>query len=175
MIAEAAEKAQQCHKYFLQYSTLASDRPQVRTYGWKTCFLPRALSNLVASLSTHHCRSPTTTLNGCGFNRSTGTPFSEQEYSYLTASKSHPSTPYSHNTPQSFSRGTRPYTHSRGRQHMCIGLWHVPRISRNFAGVKICSVVLRPRRKPHWVSSSLGSIIFAASWHALPLGGLEKR
>ena len=37
---------------------------------------------------------------------------------------------------------------------------------------KIYSVVLRPRRKPHWVSSSFGSIIFAASWHTLFLGGL---
>jgi len=31
MIAKAAEKAQQYHKYFLQYRTLASHRPQVRT------------------------------------------------------------------------------------------------------------------------------------------------
>jgi len=37
--------------------------------------------------------------------------------------------------------------------------------------VEICSVVLRPRRKPQWVSSSFGSIIFAASWHALVLRG----
>jgi len=34
----------------------------------------------------------------------------EQEYSHLKASKRHPSTPYFHNSPQSFSRGTRPYT-----------------------------------------------------------------
>jgi len=40
--------------------------------------------------------------------------------------------------------------------------------------VEICSVVLRPRQKPHWVSSSLGSIIFP-SWHALFLGSLAKR
>ena len=41
--------------------------------------------------------------------------------------------------------------------------------------VEICSVVLRPRQKPHWVSFIFGSIIFAASWHALFLGGLAKR
>jgi len=40
--------------------------------------------------------------------------------------------------------------------------------------VGICSVVLRPRQKPHWVQSSFGSIIFP-SWHALFLGGLAKR
>jgi len=37
--------------------------------------------------------------------------------------------------------------------------------------VDICSVVLQPRRKQHWISSSFGSIIFAASWHTLLLGG----
>jgi len=31
--ALGAEKPQQCHKYFLQYSTLAFERPQVRTWG----------------------------------------------------------------------------------------------------------------------------------------------
>jgi len=45
-----AEKPQQCRKYFLQYSTFASERPQVRTWGRQTCFLPRAPPNLVTSL-----------------------------------------------------------------------------------------------------------------------------
>jgi len=36
-----AEKAQQCHKYFLQCSTFASERPQVRTWGRQTCLLSR--------------------------------------------------------------------------------------------------------------------------------------
>jgi len=53
--------------------------------------------------STHHCRSLTPTLNGCDLTLSTRTQSSEQEYSYLTASKRHPSTPYSRNIPQSFS------------------------------------------------------------------------
>jgi len=30
-----AEKSQQCYRYFLQYSTFASERPQVRTWGTK--------------------------------------------------------------------------------------------------------------------------------------------
>jgi len=36
------EKSQQYHKYILQYSTFASKRPQVQTWGRQTCFLPRA-------------------------------------------------------------------------------------------------------------------------------------
>jgi len=51
MVAGDTEKSQQCHKYFLQYSTFASERPQVQTWGRQTCFLPRAPSNLVAPLS----------------------------------------------------------------------------------------------------------------------------
>ena len=39
---------------------------------------------------------------------------------------------------------------------------------------EICSVELRPRQKPRWVSSSFGSVIFPF-WHALFLGGLAKR
>jgi len=42
MTAEGAENSQQCHKYFLQHSTFASDRPQVRKLGLQTCFLPWA-------------------------------------------------------------------------------------------------------------------------------------
>jgi len=46
-----AKKAQQCHTYILQYSTFDSGRPQVRKWGRQTCILPRAPSNLVATLS----------------------------------------------------------------------------------------------------------------------------
>ena len=42
-----AEKSQQCHKYFLQYTTFTSKISQVRTWRRQTCFLPRAPSNLV--------------------------------------------------------------------------------------------------------------------------------
>jgi len=45
-----------------------------------------------------------TTLNGCHLTLSTETQSSELEYSYLTASKRHPLTPYS----QSFLRRSRP-------------------------------------------------------------------
>jgi len=48
--AGGAEKSQQCRKYLLQYSTFASERPQVRTWGRQTCFWPRAPSNLVTPL-----------------------------------------------------------------------------------------------------------------------------
>jgi len=37
-------------KYFLQYSIFASERPQVRTWGRQTCFLPQATYNLVTPL-----------------------------------------------------------------------------------------------------------------------------
>jgi len=45
------EKSKQCHKHFLQSSTFASERPQFRTWGRQTCFLPRSQSNLVTSLA----------------------------------------------------------------------------------------------------------------------------
>jgi len=125
--------------------------------------------------STHHCRSPTPTLNGCELTPSTGRQPSEQEYSYLTASKRHPSTPYSHNTHQSFSRGTRPYTLPRSTKHVYKSLACSQDFRKLRWRVEICSVLLWPRQKPHWVSSSFGSIIFAASWHTLFLEGLAKR
>ena len=46
-----AEKAQQCHKYFLQYSIFASERPQVRIWGRQTCLLFRC--NLTLSRLWH--------------------------------------------------------------------------------------------------------------------------
>ena len=42
--------SQQCHKYFLQYSTFVSERPQFRSWWRQTCFLPREPSNLVTRL-----------------------------------------------------------------------------------------------------------------------------
>jgi len=83
----------------------------------------------------------------------------------LKASKRHPSTPYSHNTPKAFleERGCMP---SRDRQNMLV-LVYSQHFSKICWRVPICSVVLRQRRKSHWVSSSFGSIVFMASWHAL--------
>jgi len=37
--AGGAEKSHQCHKYMLQYSTFATERTQVRTWGRKTCLV----------------------------------------------------------------------------------------------------------------------------------------
>ena len=47
-------KSQQCHKYFLQYRTYASKRPQFRIWGCQTCFLLRAPSNLITPLHDTH-------------------------------------------------------------------------------------------------------------------------
>jgi len=49
--AAGAEKSQHYHKYFLQNSTFASKKHQVRTWGHQTCFLPRAPSKLVTPLN----------------------------------------------------------------------------------------------------------------------------
>jgi len=49
-VCGVAEKFQQFYKYFLQYSKLPSERPQVRTWGRQTCFLCRSPSNLVTPL-----------------------------------------------------------------------------------------------------------------------------
>jgi len=53
-ITGGAEKSQQCRKYFLQYITFSPERPQVRTWGRQTWFLPRAPPNLVTSLLAAH-------------------------------------------------------------------------------------------------------------------------
>ena len=58
-LREDAEKSQQCHKCFLQYSRFTSERHQVRTRGHQTCFFPRAPSILVTpqgvvGLTTNH-------------------------------------------------------------------------------------------------------------------------
>ena len=125
--------------------------------------------------STHHCRSPTPTLNSCDLTLSTRTQSSEQEYSLLTASERHPSTPYSRNTPESFSRENQPCPFPMSTKNMYTSLACSQDLSKICWRVEICSVVLRPRRKSHWVSSSFGSIISTASWRTLFLGGYAKR
>jgi len=101
------------------------------------------------------------TVNGCNLTPSTCTPIvngNTVTWRPVTDGLQHHRLllPVCH-TPQSFSRPS--HVLSWGRQNTCIRLWHVPKISRKFVGVEFCSVVLRPRRKPHWVSSSFGSII----------------
>ena len=81
--------------------------------------------------STHSCRSPTQTVNGCDLTRLIRKKNSEQECSGLTAIKMQPPTRCSRNTPHSFSRGTRSYAFSRSTKHVYIRLWHTSRISQN--------------------------------------------
>ena len=50
----SAETSQPCLKYFVQYSIFASERPQVRTWGRQTCFLPRAPYILVTPVYPLH-------------------------------------------------------------------------------------------------------------------------
>ena len=51
-----AEKSQQFHKYFLQYSKFPSERHQVRTWERQTCLLSRAPSYLVTPLAREFAR-----------------------------------------------------------------------------------------------------------------------
>jgi len=53
--AGGAEKSQQCHKYFFQYTTFASERAQVRTPGAKLAFCPAGPANLVTPLHANLC------------------------------------------------------------------------------------------------------------------------
>jgi len=115
------------------------------TVGWRTLIWTMKRRDD----STHHCRSPTPTMNGCTLTPSTRTQASQQEYSYLTASKRHPSTPYSCNTPQSFSRGTRPCTFPRPTKHVHTSLADFQDFSEIGWRLEICYVALRARRKPH--------------------------
>ena len=116
-------------------------------------------------------RSSTPSLIVCDLTPSTRKQTSEQEYSYLMASKRHPSTPDYRMIPQSFSQGIRPHTFPRSTKYTYTCL----ECSQDFLKIcwrlEICSVVLRVRRKPHWISSGFGSIIFAdlgihSSWEA---------
>ena len=68
--------------------------------------------------NTHPIRSPTATVNGFDLTLPTRLQTSEQDYSDLTASNRRPLTPYSRNTLQSFSRGTRSYAFPRSAKHM---------------------------------------------------------
>ena len=123
--------------------------------------------------STHHCRSPTPTLNDCDLTASTWTQSSELEYSYLTAR--HLSTPYCYNTPQSFLRGTQPFIYFPQADKACVyvfsmlpGFLETLLESENL----FCSATATTKTAPGIIQ--LGSIILAASWHTLFLGGLAK-
>jgi len=68
--------------------------------------------------STHHCWSPTPTVKGRDLTLPIRAQTSEQEYNDLAASNRLPLTPYSRNTPQSFSQATRSYAFSRLTKHV---------------------------------------------------------
>jgi len=72
-------------------------------------------------------------VNGRDLTLPTRTQTFEQEYSDLTDRNRRPSTPYSINTPQNFSRGSRRML-SRGRQSISRRHLHTPKISQKFAG-----------------------------------------
>ena len=83
--------------------------------------------------STHPCRSPTPTVNGGGLTSPTWTQTYERKYSDLTASHRRPSTPTPATLPKAFHKEPGDML-SRGRQNMLRCLWHIPKISQNFAG-----------------------------------------
>ena len=115
---------------------------------------------------THHCPSPRPTLNRCDWT-------SEQEYSYFKARKRHPSTPYSHNNPQSFSRGTQLYAFSRSTKHVIFGI--LPRILKILLerANLVCSATAAMETALGIIQ--LGSINFVVSRHALFQGDWAKR
>jgi len=55
--AGSAERSQQCHIYFLQYSTFDSERPQVSTWGRETCFLSPAYNLVTPMISVQQVSS----------------------------------------------------------------------------------------------------------------------
>jgi len=121
-----------------------------------------------SGVCTHPCWSPTPMVND--LTLPTRTQTFDQKYSDLTVSNRRSSTPYSRNTPQSFSRGTQLHPAlsrstsrcvplSRSTKHVYTFLAYSQDFSKICWRVKIRSVVLRPERKPHWVSCSFDSII----------------
>jgi len=54
MTASGAEKFEECHKYFLQYSAFAFEGTKVRAWGRQTFLSSRAPSNFVMPLNTVH-------------------------------------------------------------------------------------------------------------------------
>ena len=104
--------------------------------GWmgpRAVVLPPPLMETVkrSGDSTHHCRSPTPTVNGRDFILPTRTQNSEQEYNDLTASNRRSSTPYSTTLPRSFHEELGRML-SQGRQNMYKGFWLTPKISQKF-------------------------------------------
>ena len=81
------------------------------------------------------------------------------QWSDLMANTRCLSMPYSCSILHSLSRGTRSYAFSRSTKHAKTSFACTHDFSKTFLIVKIWSVVLRPKRKPHWPSSSFDSTI----------------
>jgi len=108
--------------------------------------------------STHPCQSPTPTVNGCDLPLSTWTQTFQQEYSDLMASNRW----HQHHTPatfpKSFPRRTQSFVFSRLTKHALTYLAY----SHNFSKIHWSENLVYSAigwTKPHWVSSSFGSII----------------
>ena len=103
----------------------------------------------------------------------------EQEYSYLTASKRWPSTPFSRNTPQSFSGGTRSCNFPRLTKHVYTSLECSQDFSKICWRVEFCSDVLRPWRTPHRYDPALvqlfRGIFLQSTWRTLFQEGWGQR
>ena len=115
--------------------------------------------------STHPCQCPTPTVNGSDLTFPTWTQISEQEYSDLTARNRRPSIPYSRN--KLFTRNTVLCFLEVDKAYVDVfGI--LPTFLKNLLESEIASVVLRPRRKPHWVTFRISSIIsrhlFQGTW-----------
>ena len=115
--------------------------------------------------STHPCQCPTPTVNGSDLTFPTWTQISEQEYSDLTASNRRPSIPYSRN--KLFARNPVLCFLEVDKAYVDVfGI--LPTFLINLLESEIASVVLQPRRKPHWVTFSISSIIsrhlFQGTW-----------
>jgi len=86
---------------------------------------------------------------------------SEQKYNDKTVSNRRPSTPYSHNTNQKlFSRD--PVVRNESFLEVdktCADIFGIfPRFIKSFMESENWSVVLRTKHKPHWATSSFGSV-----------------
>jgi len=109
-----------------------------------------------SSDSTHPCQCPTPTVNGSDLTFLTWTQISEQEYSDLMASNRGPLIPYSCN--KLFARNPVLCFLEVDKAYVDVfGIF--PTFLKDLLESEITSVVLRARRKPHWVTFSIGSII----------------
>ena len=94
----------------------------------------------------------------CGFWKLPQTQRCKQVYNDLAPSNRASSTLYSRKTPQSFSGDPVIYFVEVDETSVEV-LAYCQELSKIWWRMKIWSVLLRPGRKPHWVSSSLDSII----------------